>query len=834
MPAAPRSRFLLAAILPALAVAGAAPRHAAPAPSAGKRAITFDDLVATRLPESLSLSPDGARLAFALRTYDEDHARYLRQVYVEGLPEGPARQFTYRVEGASEPRWSPDGAWIAFLAGETAGAGAGDDPDPGGGSAPHQVFAMPADGGEAHALTRMESGVEGFTWRPDASGIVALAEEAPSAPQKELKAKDLDAKNDGAVILSDRRRLQFWTVDLKDGAARRINDGDLGVDPGFSLSPDGRSIVYSTNLTGAPGAGNAYDLYVLDVASGASRRLTDRAGAEKRPVFSPDGRQVAFVAPAQADVSFSRATLFVVPAAGGAPPRALSARTDRDIDEEEEVLWTPDGQGVLAVIHRGTNGPLWRFDAASGEGREVVGGRRVCSWPAVSRAGRLAFVGQGPEQAPEIQVASLDGAGLRQAGELNTQAREWDIAPSEVIRFKSFDGKEVEGILVKPRGGRPGTRWPLLVYPHGGPQWRDPDILVEDRQAYAAQGYAVLLVEFRGSTGYGNDWNVADMKDLGGGDFKDLMAGVDKVIAMGVADPKRLGIFGGSYGGYMTNWAITQTDRFKGAVSWYGIWNLVTDFSNSFYTEWEPDYLRTHYWDDWEAYLSRSPARHVRKVATPVLILHGEEDENTNIANSREMWTALKSLGKPVEFVHYPREGHGFEEPVHQKDVFRRTLRHMDRYVKGGAAAEARPGETVSAGGLDLLVASVERQDGLAGRRPASGSIFLAVTLVIDDRRPKPGPLSLRVGGSGSEVRLESAAGASVVPLGTLAPALGEDILVAGTADLAVGPEQDGTRHPVSAVVIFEIPDRGGLYRLKVKQFAPVAVEVAGDSGEAG
>lgn len=610
----------------------------------------------------------------------------------------------------------------------------------------------------------MPRGVEGFEWLPDGSGVVVLTEEDLSAPERALKEKDLEAKIDGVVELADRRRQQFWSVTMEDGVERRVNEGDFGVEPPFSVAADGRSVVYATNLTGAPGGGNAYDLYVLDVASGRSRRLTDRAGSEMTPVFSPDGRQVAFRAPAVADVSFSRATLFVVPAAGGTP-REISARSDREIEEEDLFRWTPDGKAVLSVVHRGTDGPIWRFDAASGEGREVVGERRVCSAPAVG-SGRIAFVSQGPAEAPEIHVAALDGSGLRQVGDLNPRAREWDIAESSVIRWKSSDGRAVEGILVRPRGYRAGTRYPLLVYPHGGPQWRDPNLLVDDRQAYAAEGYAVLLPQFRGSTGYGNAWNVASMKDLGGGDFRDLMAGVDKAIALGVADPDRLGIFGGSYGGYMTNWAITQTGRFKGAVSWYGIWNLVTDFSNSFYTEWEPDYMRAHYWDEWEAYLSRSPARHVKKVSTPVLILHGEEDENTNPANSREMWTALRELGKPVEFVRYPREGHGFEEPHHQRDVFQRTLRHMDRYVKGGGAAAPVVGETVTA---------------------------LAVTLVLSDTRPAPGRVSLRVGGAGSEVRLLDAAGEASAPAGALAPALGEE---------------------------------GGPYRLKVKEFPPVTLEV--------
>jgi dipeptidyl aminopeptidase/acylaminoacyl peptidase len=838
------ARFLAAIVLAAAPSLPATPATPPPSPAStrhegatarapkarerrhGSRPISIDDLIEARVPADLDLSPDGARLAYTVRTYDEARARYVHQVHLFRLPDGPDRQYTYREGGAAAPRFSPDGARLAFLAGpddpsedeEEGGASSLDEPSP-------QLFVMRVDGGEAVQATRLQAGVEAFRWLPDGTGLVVLTEEETSAPERALKSEREEARDDGTVELANRRRQQFWSIALEDGGARRLHPGVLGIEPPFDISPDGRSIVYAANLTAAPGGDNDYDLFVLDLPTGAVRRLTDRKGAEKAPVVSPDGRQVAFVAPASPDVSFSRATLFVVPLAGGTP-RDLSGRTDRDLDQESDPAFTPDGRAVLAVVHRGTDGPIWRFDLAAGEGREIVGGTRVCSHLAVGRKGILGFVEEGPAAPPDIHVASLDGSGNRKVTDLLPESRDWKAGESSIVRWKSFDGKEVEGILVKPPGYKGGTRLPLLVYPHGGPQWRDPNILLDDRQAYAAQGYAVLLPQFRGSTGYGDVWARASMKDLGGGDFRDLMAGVDHLVATGVADPARLGIFGGSYGGYLTNWAITQTDRFKGAVSWYGIWNLVTDFSNSFYTEWEPDYLRTHYWDDWEAYLSRSPARFVKKVTTPVLILHGEADDNTSLANSHEMWTALRALGKQVEFVHYPREGHGFSEPAHLRDVFERTLRHMDRYVKEGRSEEARQGDTVTSGGLELLVAGIERRDDFAGRTPRENSIFVEVTLILKDPRPKPGRLSLRIGGSASEVRLVDPSGRSISALGTLAPTLGEDLLFAGEGELQVVPDENGEPHTLPAVLVFEVPDAPGRCRLRVKEFRSVVFDL--------
>jgi dipeptidyl aminopeptidase/acylaminoacyl peptidase len=797
--------------------------------AAAKHAITIDDLIAAKVPSEVTLSPDGTRVAFTVRSYDADHARFVHQIHVRHLPDGVERQYTFREEGATRPRWSPDGRRLAFLSQPRAAAEESEGPtapaeedDP---ETHPQIHVMPADGGEARTLTHLALGVEDFEWRPGSGDLVALAEEAAGTSAHALRGRALDDKDDGVEELAERRRHFFWSVEAASGDSRRLGAGDYGIEPPFAMSPDGKWIVYATNLTGGPGGENAYDLYVLDLATGAPRRLTSRPGSEKEPRVSPDGRLVSFAAPAQPDISFSRTTLFVVPAAGG-EIRAVSARSDLEIEEGDYGGFTADGRILLAVVHRGTDGPIWAFDVATGDGREIVGGTRLCSSPSIGRSA-VAFVAEGPREPAEVRLAAPDGSGQRTLTDLVPEVREWDIAEPAIIRWRSFDGREVEGILVKPRGWSPGRRAPLLVYPHGGPKWRDPNILLDDRQAYAAQGYAVLLPQYRGSTGYGNAWQTADMKDLGGGDFRDLMSGVDRVIEMGIADPDRLGIFGGSYGGYLTNWAITQTDRFKGAVSWYGIWNLVTDFGNSFYTEWEPDYLRARYWDDWETYLSRSPARYVKKVTTPVLILHGEEDDNTNIANSYEMWTALRALGKTVEFVHYPREGHGFTEPTHLKDVFRRTLRHMDRYVKGGAAAGPRVGERVSAGGLQLLVSGAEIEEAIAGRSARRGSVFLEVTLTLSDLRPRPGRLSLRAGGAASEVRLVDGSGRGYVPVGALAPALGETILYAGQGDLAVEPDEEGRPRDLAAVLVFEVPDRDATYRIEVKDFRPVALEVA-------
>ncbi|HKN47746.1 MAG TPA: hypothetical protein VJ144_07225, partial [Candidatus Polarisedimenticolia bacterium] len=373
-----------AAHLPAAAArrpAAALRRHA---PVKGTK-VTIDALIEAHVPGDLGLAPDGARLTYAVRSFDAERSRYVHQIYVQSLPDGAPRQFTYRDRGAVHPRFSPDGRFIAFASrpASSPSSDAEDEAD----DAPAQVFVAPIDGGEARQLTRRARGIQDFVWLPDGKGMVVLAEEEKSAPERALKEQEVEEKIDGIAEPAGRRRQQFWTIDLAAGDERRLNDGAYGVEPPFSVAPDGRSIVYSANLTAAPGGENAYDLYLLDIASRSTRRLTERPGAEKGPRFSPDGRQVVFVAPATPEISFSRATLFLVPAAGGTP-RAISAQSDRDV-EEGEYGFGPDGKTVFAVVSRGTDAPIWGFDPISGEGREIVGGTRVCSSLAVSR-GRVA------------------------------------------------------------------------------------------------------------------------------------------------------------------------------------------------------------------------------------------------------------------------------------------------------------------------------------------------------------------------------------------------------------------------------------------------------------
>lgn len=295
----------------------------------------------------------------------------------------------------------------------------------------------------------------------------------------------------------------------------------------------------------------------------------------------------------------------------------------------------------------------------------------------------IAFVQEGATALPEICFRDAGGT-LHTLTKLNADfSKHHQLPRQEIVTWTSRDGMEIEGILTRPAGSATAPL-PLVVQIHGGPKGRASMTLNNYSIApvWAAEGYAVLRPNFRGSEGYGNAFAIANRRDLGGGDFEDIMAGVDWCIGQGIADPQRLGVMGGSYGGYMTNWVIGHSQRFKAAISMFGIFHLQTDYSNSELSRWDNDYLGAYYWEDPDIYRQLSPGSYLEAIKTPTLILHGDEDTNTFISNSRELYQALRHRGVTTQFVHYPREGHGLREPNHKLDELRRCLAWMDLYLR--------------------------------------------------------------------------------------------------------------------------------------------------------
>ena len=789
---------------------------------APRRPVTMKDFLELRVASDLQFSPDGQKIVFVVSENDLQKSSTPTNLWLAGIADTAARPLTRYREKVSTPRWSPDGKYIAFIdKGRTAGEGEGKDDE-----TKPQIWLLPGAGGEASRLTETKHGIVSYDWSPDGRRIVYLAEQEEQAELAQIRKQQRERKFDAAEVDKQRRIRQLWSLDVAGGGPTKLLDGDLGIDD-IRVSPDGKHVLYRTNYTGKVDDARKFDYWLYSFADGKARRLTNRPGEESAARWSPDASSILCIAPFDPLYTYSRLDLFRLNIDRGVL-EPLGNSLDRSVTSAE---WSADGKSVYFVVASGVREVLYSLPTASpgASPRRLLSDNSLYASLAVAAIGSaVAMTGCDGTHPPEIYWRSLKTGALRQLSRLNTQVEQWALSPEELVTWPSVDGTVIEGILVKPPGVRPAAGWPMITIPHGGPFWRNRLALQEldEPQVYAASGYAVFLPNFRGSDGYGHAFGVANFRDLGFGDFYDLMTGIDYLIAQGVADRERLGIVGGSYGGYMTNWAISHTNRFKAAVSRYGIFSLVTDFSNSEYPSWEPDYLGDFYWNDPAAYARHAPATDVDRIQTPVLIQHGQEDPNTFISNSKEMYTALKMLGRTVEFVTYPREGHGFHEPNHILDVVQRTTEWFDRFLKNvgyDRDASYKIGDAVPGARADLTVLSVARQAEYEGQTPKGD--FLEVTV--------------RLIGKGATQKLTLALPADLTLIdrnGKAYAALGSPVVAAERKTLARGglsfsAEKSKAQSPAVSTVsltvaaVFEVPSATAGLKLKAMDFPLVAIE---------
>lgn len=780
---------------------------------------TIQDLVAVRSLGDPQLSPDSRYVALVVRSAHGQKSAYETRIYIAPVGPGDVRPLTRSGLAARSPRWSPTGTHLAFLA--PAGEGEG---------ARVQVWLLPTEGGEAQPLTGAPDGVRAFAWTPDGSAVVYLARESEAETVGAWTKQRRERKDDARVVHGDRRPMALWRIPVRSGGrAERLFLGDAGLRE-FALSPDGRYAAVTTNYSGL--ADDDTDLWVADLMAGTARRLTSRQGSESSPAFSPDGRSIAFLAPQKPALSYSQPEIFLVPVQGG-EPRSLTAGFDRAVVAFD---WPARSKRILFAAAAGTDQHLYRLDPSSGDARLLLGGERVVRAFAASSSGNEVYAILSTPGALEDLYLVEDEERLRRLSELNRELeRNVAWARQEVVRWASPDGTPVEGVVTYPHDFAADRRYPLVLEIHGGPYGRVTNTLPgrSFAQLWAARGYLVLQPNFRGSQGYGEAFGIANRGDLGGGDYRDVMAGVDALIERGLVDPERMGVTGGSYGGYLTNWVIGQTDRFAAAISLYGIFSLVTDYSNSNIPSWEVGYLGGHYWDDLGPYLKHSPMTYIKNVRTPTLILHGEADDNTVVANSMELYQALRALGREVEFVLYPREGHGIAgEPKHVVDKWSRMRRWFDARVLArgrpellafevGDSVPALPG---GAEGWTLRVTRAERASGYAG---ASGK-YLEIELLLS-RAGAAAALELELTGPAADLRLERAGDAPVAAAGLPVTRLGPPVLVEGAGQrVRLAGAGDDARAAALALA-FPLP-APGLWRLRVKGFAPVLLHLGAEA----
>lgn len=675
------------------------------------RTATFDDVLHVRAVGSPAISPDGSRAIYTVRQWEpaseREKDRLEPRTHVWMVPtdaSAPARQLTYGARGDSQPQWSPDGRFISFVSARGAAPTAGGD------EAKPQIHVMRVDGGEARRLTDAPEGVTSHAWSPDGTRIAYLARDPRTADEEAA----IKRRDDERVFEGDHRYTHAWVVAVPQAApsagpgprasqaARRVTGGTgftlLGVP---SWAPDGRRFVVGTAVTPLL-RDNRRDVQIVDVESATVEPISTNPGGDSAPRWSPDGRTIAWTAEPfdgrpVADgtvpgvVLQSRLMLYDV---GSKTVRDVSAKAfDTDAGAPQ---WTAEGNRVMFLAGKRAYTEAFAYDLSAGAYAQLSSTRTLQALSASADGRTIVVAMDSPDSATELYATDPRFAVFRRLTDTNPGLRDLSLGATEVVRWTSTDGAEVEGVLLKPVGHVAGRRYPTLVVAHGGPAgaFVNGNRLggLEGGQVWAGQGWAVFYPNPRGSTNYGEAFLRRNLVDWGGGDFADIMSGVDALVARGIADPDRLAHIGWSYGGYMTAWVITQTSRFKAAMVGAGLTNMWSMYG----TNDIPSTLIAYFGgipneQTLALYMARSALSHVDRVTTPTLILHGASDERVPLGQAQELYRALKDRGRAVELVIYPREGHGISEYYHQRDRLTRIHEWVSTHTLGAAPRAPAP-----------------------------------------------------------------------------------------------------------------------------------------------
>ena len=620
--------------------------------AARKKPVTPEAFLEVRSLQDPQFSPDGRRVAFVVTDPLKSQHR-TRHIWMYDTRTKLARQFTYSEKSESSPRWSPDGTQLAFLSNR--------------GGEEQQIYLMRAAGGEAAAVTKGKSSVQRLEWSPDGREIAYLAPD----PKTEAEEKKEKEKDDARVVDKDDKHPRLRILDLTTHAERVLTPATWAVKELVWLR-DGQTLI--VRATNHPESDQLTDkIYSVNAKDGKMKELLAPRGPFNDLRVSPNGHAISFVGcredgPEPHD-------LMRLQIGAPAPSNLTGASLDRQV---MDYRWLKDQSLLLDAV----DGFRTKFHSYTAQGVQIDAGffgtnPRQFS---VSGDGTVAFIGETAVELPELWIWKKGEAPEPVTRVNDAFERQYALQKPEIYKYKSLDGTEIEAALLLPAAYDGKSKLPLIALVHGGPTGAWLDDFNEWGQLLVAQGFAVFTPNIRGSIGYGQRFIEKNRADWGGGDFKDVMAGIDDLIAKGIADPEKLGIGGWSYGGYMAEWAVTQTMRFKAAVSGAGMADLISEFG----TERDPAY------DEWfwgvpyerpEGFLNHSPFVYMKNAKTPTLILQGEADTTDPIGQSQELYRGLKRYGVPSDFVVYPREPHGLQEAKHRVDMQKRMVEWFQKYL---------------------------------------------------------------------------------------------------------------------------------------------------------
>jgi dipeptidyl aminopeptidase/acylaminoacyl peptidase len=649
-----------------------------------KRAITLDDLAKFRNVGDPQRSPDGKWVAYTASTIDVEKDKRDTDLWMASWEGTEQVRLTSGPEGESSPRWSPDGRYLSFLASR------GTEEEKKSGA---QVWLLDRRGGEARKLTDIKGGVGEYAWSPDGNRLMLVVNDPDPADEPE-KMDGWKRKTKPPVVV-DRYRFKqdrsgylkapashLWLFDVEAGKAEQLTKGSYD-DGAPAWSPDGARIAFVSDRGPDPDRSPNSDLYVIEAKVGAEpRRLTDFIGSDGgRPAWSPDGKRIAFLRGDEPRYSaYNLNTLAVVPAEGG-PATILTGTLDRSVSGP--LIWTSEGKSLLFLVSDDRAVYAGRMPAAGGPIEALTTGRRTVSNISLGPDGALTLLAGTATEIAEVHALEVGGEMRRLSHQNDALFAELRLATTEDFASKSKDGTVVDGLMVKPASYEAGKRYPTLLRIHGGPNGQDEHSFSFEREFFAANGYVVLAINYRGSSGRGTAFQKAIYGDWGRKEVMDLLGAVDRAVAMGVADPERLGIGGWSYGGILTDYTIATDTRFKAAISgagsalqlsMYGSDQYIRQYETEIGVPWKAQdrWIRVSY-----------PFFKADRIKTPTLFLGGDRDFNVPIVGGEQMYQALKSLGVETQLVIYPGQFHGITTPSYVRDRFERYLAWYDKYLKG-------------------------------------------------------------------------------------------------------------------------------------------------------
>lgn len=661
-----------------------------------RRTITAEDLYRFVWLSDPVVNPSDGTIAYVAKQVNEEKSGYRSRIHITSADGTKSKVFTHG-EQDNAPVWSPDGQKLAFLRKK---------------DKHQQIWTMAADGGEAEAITSAEFGVSAFTWSPDGSRLLYSASIDSSEKEEKGQPVDDSQKSGKQVIVVDRlrckadgrglldgKRTHLFVHHIETGQSVQLTSGDYDVHDSV-WSPDGKEVAFSTNHVEEkevdPDLVLCQYIYIVNCEDRVCRRVTEFGLVIGKLAFSPDGQSIAFYGH---DRQYENATLlkvYIVPAAGGAPINVTAdldlyvgnaAVTDMKALGSSPLVFTSDGSAVYSLVSAEGNVQLARISLEGSCEYVTTGDREITQFTITKDEEKIVFISADMLQPGELFIKNL-GTGqehLLDAPNEHLQA-ELKLSQPEAFWFQTTDGWKVQAWIMKPPGMSAGDKVPTIVEIHGGPHTMYANSFMHEFQLLAAQGYAVLYSNPRGSLGYGQEFVDACRGDYGGKDYEDIMESVDQAIARyDFIDEDRLGVTGGSYGGFMTNWVVGHTNRFKGAVTQRSISNWFSFYGVSdigyFFTEYQ---ICAQPWEDPEKLWKHSPLAYVDNVQTPLLILHGEQDLRCPIEQAEQLYVALKRLGKTTQLVRFPDANHDLSRNGHPElrvERLNRIVGWMKQYV---------------------------------------------------------------------------------------------------------------------------------------------------------